>query len=608
MAHLRKGIREVGKLLLVVFTVYVLWWTLVDLLAFATTLGSPASDPDKLPLQVRIFWFGHTLGLRLLLWILGLAVTQRAIEVMMTRQKHGHATRVAMSTAGAAILVGTIGTATGVWSAEGLAKAIGLAVVGFVFVARLLLCELFEPRRSTSLSVTTVSACFDGHTVTAWTAPLSCLQVVWFDSREVSRRRSFRLSARHTFSISDVPYEVTVAKFPCLGLRVRRDGEFVARRRNAAQPVADMAIGALLVGIALGGAIYMDQSEYGSFFPPILLFVLVPIVFGLSWELLERRRLTDYAQGRRRTWTCLSLRRYGVAVALVVLSVWALSRRPTSSLHPYQMACGDGDAPACVFIGNAYWGGQVVERDPRKAADFYRTACDLGSMRGCTSLGILYAGGDGVGKDAVKAAALYHKACDAGDMRGCTALGLVHEDGHGLEKDGEKAIALYHRACKGGSARACANLGRIYADGEGVEKNPAKVLELYQKACDGGYAFGCFVLGDMFENAVGVEMDLPRAAALYRQSCDGGDDLGCFSLAKTYMKGLGVRQDMVMAVHLFEQVCSGDDPIGYSYGCFHVARAYENGMGVDPDPAKALELYEKACEGGLRCACAELEQ
>ena len=81
----------------------------------------------------------------------------------------------------------------------------------------------------------------------------------------------------------------------------------------------------------------------------------------------------------------------------------------------YQKAADQGDARAMRSLGMAYYEGERVEQDFRKAADWFRKAAELGDFAAQRNLGYLYIKGEGVEKDLTEAREWLEKAAAQGD-------------------------------------------------------------------------------------------------------------------------------------------------------------------------------------------------
>jgi len=266
--------------------------------------------------------------------------------------------------------------------------------------------------------------------------------------------------------------------------------------------------------------------------------------------------------------------------------------------------CGDRAAgwANCVELGESYYEGDGVARDPTRAAKYYEQACEGGYARGCNNLGFLYARGEGVGQDQGRAAELYQQACNNGWASGCYNLGVSYAGGFGVSLDHSRAAELYRQACNSGWVLGCYNLGAMYDDGEGVGQDRPHAAQYYERACEGGYARGCNNLGLLYSQGHGVRQDKSRAAELYKHACDGGGAVGCYNLGTMYSQGHGVRQDKSRAAELYKHACDG----GSAAGCYNLGTMYSTGESVPLDHSRAAEYYQKACNGDDMDGCAQL--
>ncbi len=292
-------------------------------------------------------------------------------------------------------------------------------------------------------------------------------------------------------------------------------------------------------------------------------------------------------------------------------------------LRALRQACDDGDAESCRALGDLYYRGDDVPRDPEEAVriwrracaggDFYACksgrvsradqdrflwqACDRGNASSCNALGDRYRKwGDGYRKGNVsedllrgltatqQAALAYRRACDGGDTRGCGALGELIRQGDVAAAEPEEVSRLLGRACDGGGYDACRYLAAralLLADFE-PEKPPrpegvsgqAEMLLQFVKPYEVGKAHPLAV--DARERWAGGDLtpDLEEAARRLRQACDGNHSSACIDAGLLYEMGWGVAQDYGEAARLYRRACDRD-----GVGCSTFGSA-------DPEPIR----------------------
>lgn len=95
---------------------------------------------------------------------------------------------------------------------------------------------------------------------------------------------------------------------------------------------------------------------------------------------------------------------------------------PEASLPVFTRACDEGFVAGCGSIGDLYFRGTEVPKDPARGREIWQQACDRGHAGSCSNLGVANHLGDGVPKDDVKAASYMKRACDLGMTRACQLL------------------------------------------------------------------------------------------------------------------------------------------------------------------------------------------
>jgi TPR repeat protein len=78
-------------------------------------------------------------------------------------------------------------------------------------------------------------------------------------------------------------------------------------------------------------------------------------------------------------------------------------------------AADEGDAPAQIYVGSLYLGGDGVPKDEVEAFRCFRKAADHGSAEAQNDIGIMFANGYAVQKDETEALAWYMTAAASGD-------------------------------------------------------------------------------------------------------------------------------------------------------------------------------------------------
>jgi TPR repeat protein len=186
----------------------------------------------------------------------------------------------------------------------------------------------------------------------------------------------------------------------------------------------------------------------------------------------------------------MSVYRYGAGLALC-LALGACSPPPSfekgeaayqaqdyaGALKQWAPLADKGDARAETALGDLYYDGKGVTRDPGKAAHWFVLAAAGGSANAETGLGTLYMTGQGVPQDFAKAREQFAKAAAQGQPLAAYDLATLYDNGQGGPADKTQAVRYYQEAAEFGDDAAAMNLGVQYANGEGA---PQDMVQAYK--------------------------------------------------------------------------------------------------------------------------------
>ena len=182
-----------------------------------------------------------------------------------------------------------------------------------------------------------------------------------------------------------------------------------------------------------------------------------------------------------------------------------------------------GDANAQLEVGTAYYNGNGVEQDHKKAAEWYTKAAEQGYAKAQYKLGNCYYTGEGVDQDNVKAAEWYAKAAEQDYKYAQYWLGRLYESGNGVDQNLDTAIELYTKAAEQGYDKAQYTLGSCYYTGQCVDMDYAKAVEWYTKAAEQDYMYAQYWLGRMYESGLGMnQKNIDTAIEWYTKAAEQG--------------------------------------------------------------------------------------
>ncbi len=156
----------------------------------------------------------------------------------------------------------------------------------------------------------------------------------------------------------------------------------------------------------------------------------------------------------------------GIAVYAVLLSSVFLYGRHTEKHNrevETRQAQLDVQATKARQMGQSYFYGYGVRRDPQIAAQYFVEASRAGDGYSANQLGLMYENAIGVPQSYKNAAAWYGLAARRGDLDGIMNFGRVCENGIGTPKDLEQARYWYGLAASVGYKDAKSRLYRLPA-------------------------------------------------------------------------------------------------------------------------------------------------
>jgi len=111
----------------------------------------------------------------------------------------------------------------------------------------------------------------------------------------------------------------------------------------------------------------------------------------------------------------------------------------------FRIAAQQGHTDAQYYLGNCYYTGKGVDKDPAEAANWYRKAAGQGHPAAQYALGFCYAHGAGVKQSHSMALMWYKKAAEAGHTAAINSVAWHYAYGGaaGVKRNKEEAIRLF---------------------------------------------------------------------------------------------------------------------------------------------------------------------
>ena len=201
----------------------------------------------------------------------------------------------------------------------------------------------------------------------------------------------------------------------------------------------------------------------------------------------------------------------------------------------YERLCTSKLDKACVRLGDMYWSGRAVSKNPLAALGLYQSACEQNNPTGCYRIGQMYeTGADKVPLNIDLSYQYYDQACNRqGYLPSCLRLGLLYYTQKIQDADNSLAQRAFEKACDHGSGEldACINLGLIFENGLNGNKSPERAIAEYKNACDRKNAGGCTNLGLLYNHPNTPYHNREQGLTLLKNSCETGFDLACYNYA-----------------------------------------------------------------------------
>ncbi len=250
-------------------------------------------------------------------------------------------------------------------------------------------------------------------------------------------------------------------------------------------------------------------------------------------------------------------------------------------------------------LGCAYYWGQGVKRNYKKALECFKRAADKKDILAIRNLAIFYSNDDIMEHNIAESQQYYEKAFhlaqeQVNDKRAQWILGFCFRLGKGTKKDENLAFEWFKKSAEQGYVPAQSDLGICYEFELGVKKDLSEAVRWYAEAAKRGYAQAQVHLGLCYENSDGVEENSQLAVELYHKASERGNARGQLLLARCYERGYGKEKNYKKAFELYKKAAVKGD----GRAQFYLAQCYEENVGVKKSIRQAKKWYYKVAEQG----------
>ena len=295
---------------------------------------------------------------------------------------------------------------------------------------------------------------------------------------------------------------------------------------------------------------------------------------------------------------------------------------------PYLKNAADcGSSEAMRILGQCYYQGRGVEKDPKQAEFWFAKRANSGDPRAMMEMALRYKSGLGVPTSLIHALGWKQRAEDAGladtdrlfaadkleigwdleqfrtdaetgDPEAMANLGICYLEGDGIPADRDRGMQWLNRAFRAGSIRARDAITASHLDKNGHPRNDGEtfawILGLTETAPD---AKNWMLLYDCFEKGLGTRRCPEKAQSCLEQAAQYGNK-----------KAQRILRDIQKKQCLNEHGWPLNDPKAFQWLKAHgeeepellyaLGMAWEDGLGTHRDPIKAWQCYDKAAKAG----------
>lgn len=130
------------------------------------------------------------------------------------------------------------------------------------------------------------------------------------------------------------------------------------------------------------------------------------------------------------------------------------------------LKAASGDAEAQLALGGAYYIGEYIAQDYKRAVQWLELAADQGLPFAQYLMGLCYFNSCGVPADKAQAVRFFQTAAMNGDASSQLILASCYSEGVGIARSNKEAWKWYRKAAEGGSAEAQYVVGATYLNAE----------------------------------------------------------------------------------------------------------------------------------------------
>ena len=287
---------------------------------------------------------------------------------------------------------------------------------------------------------------------------------------------------------------------------------------------------------------------------------------------------------------------------------WGTDPDKQQAYSYYLSAADQGDVRGTHGLGEMYWHGELVARNPERACDYFAQAASRSLASAQRDFARCELTGQGRPRDLAAGTVWLHRAAAQDDLEALRRLRELYASGNAPPASTPDTLGAARRALAGGQPREAERLARqalasgavaahgvvgaVLRDAAAASRKLARLhLEI---AAAAGDALGIYHLA--LEDYARQKVDLltrPFCDAM-QQSMESGFEPAAAWLGECFRRGQGRPTDVAAAKELFERGAEQGVPMAY----VGLARLFAAGQGVPQDWAQAGRWAALALRGG----------
>ena len=279
----------------------------------------------------------------------------------------------------------------------------------------------------------------------------------------------------------------------------------------------------------------------------------------------------------------------------MLLGFCAISESNVRAAAAYALKGAQLEDPDCmVLLGMFLLFIDDLEGNPYSIIEWYEKAYNLGSRLACDQIGSAYYEGQGVNRDTKKAFRYFEEAANTGSASAALSAGKCKAYGIGTSQCCTTAFNWIFFAAKNGEREAQYFLASIEDTLPNISLSQKEKMDWLIEAARRGYPPALRDLGLYLLYGFGIEKDVKRGIYHLRQAASQDDAEAQFRLGRIFELGEFAPPNHKFSIKCYSDAAKNGSPHGH----VHYGLALLYGNGIEPDPDLAEYHFMAAFEQG----------